>query len=552
MQPDNRWIWLEKSAIAILLVAIACESVAVIRSPFRGYDTYSHIFWIAEWHRMWSAGIFYPRWLPDSFAGFGAPSFYFYPPFTFFITSTLYAALPLLSAAAIGKTVGLLAFAGSGFAMWLYLRRRDPVCRKSQLFAALLYTFAPYHFFDYSVRGALPEHVALIFIPLVFWGIDLLIEERAPQDLRHGVLLLTISFALLVLCNLPCTMVTGLGAIVYVIARRTKLRKIGILAACAVSSILLTAFYLLPIAMLFSQVQFDRLWQFTSVVLSSPFIAIFSGKDLMINSYAMLSLIGACMLLAGYWVRRAEPESARNSSGAFWMLLFIVVLQFPYISQFLFNFVPPFTIIQLASRLSVLVLFIAAVSWDSEFQVRSDIPGKNTFATHAASLVVIVWSIGTVGLATLQLANIHVHQQALLPIGEAPEYAPRWSRPYYDFGVALSAPFATDSTWAVWRGKIQPSRFSKTRALYSDTIDYIATTPGSILLRRSYWPAWVAKLDGKPTPTAPDSLGRLVIAAPAGGWHRITTELTPEPSAVTGAWISVAMVVIAGILLLIL
>src|SRR5690348_8590153 len=99
----HRYSDIERIAIVSVLAAALLELVAIILFPFRGYDAYSHIYWIGEWHKLWAAGIFYPRWLPDSFAGFGAPSFYFYPPLSFFVSSTLYAVLPSLSAAAIGK-----------------------------------------------------------------------------------------------------------------------------------------------------------------------------------------------------------------------------------------------------------------------------------------------------------------------------------------------------------------------------------------------------------------------------------------------------------------
>lgn len=561
MHPDNKWVWLEKIAIAFLVVAVACDCIVIIKFPFRGYDTYSHIFWIAEWHKLWQAGIFYPRWLPGSFAGFGAPSFYFYPPLSFFLSSALYAILPMLSAEAIGKLLGILAFAGSGFSIWLYLRWRirshiGSTRSMIPVLGSLLYVCAPYHFFDYSVRGAISEHLALLFVPVFFWGFDLISERGTSHNSRKGNALVTLSLVLLILSNLPATAVAGVGALFYVLAARTlKFRLFATLVGCAIMAALLTAFYLLPIAALFSDVQFNRLWLPASVVLSSPFLAIFSGKMLTINSYSMLSLIGACILLIGSWRNNRLKTELNHYSQFYWILLVIVFLQLPYVSWFLFNFVPPFTVIQLASRLSVLVLFIAVVVWTDELSEQHKVLApRERNSIRFASLLVLVWSVGGIGLVSLQLANVHVHNDATLPLGEAPEYAPKWSRPYYDFGASLSAPFPNGYVWAVWQGNPQPThmQYPKQRAPYTDTVEYVSALPGHILFRRSYWPGWHAMLDGKPVPTASDSLGRLIVAAPAGGWHRITTSLDLEPSAKLGAWISAGAVVVAGIVWMLL
>ncbi len=525
-------------AIALLCIATLLEATAIGILPFRGYDTYSHIFWIAEWHKLWDSGIFYPRWLPGSFKGFGAPSFYFYPPLSFILTSLLYSIFPSLGPAAIGKLLGILAFVASGVTMWLYLRRRQSgKAGRSAFWASLLYMFAPYRFFDYAVRGAISEHLAFVFIPLVFWGIDLLAEQRQKQDSRYGIYLLSISLALLFLSNLPAAAVTGLGSFIYILIRTTKARAflIGRYMLSTVLAFLLTAFYLIPIVTRFRDVQFNRLWLPVSVIFSSPFLALFTGKGLLINSYAFLSVLGACVLLIGIWSARKSEENI----ALFWMLVLIVGVQLPYVSRFLFYHVPPFTIIQLSYRFSVLLLLVVALKWHREQESHvALVPNRQPIAIF----VVFFWSLGTIALAGLQLANVHVHRHDLLPLGEAPEYAPRWSRPYYDFGASLSAPFATDTTWAIWSDD-STATISDSREPYSDTVRYVAKRPGNILLRRSYWPTWHASLDGITTAISPDSLGRILIPAPAGR-HIVAATLETEPSARIGTGVSVGTVIL--------
>jgi hypothetical protein len=535
---------MERIAILSLLASAAVEIVSLIVLPVDGYDAPYHLFWIGAWHVLWQHGILYPRWLSDSFRGFGAPSFYFYPPLAFVLASALYAVLPNLNPDAIGKLFGLLIFGISGVTMFLYLRWHSgsqTKDRAAHVFGALLYVFAPYRFFDYAVRGAISEHLAFVFIPLVFWGIDMFAERPTQSGMRKGMLLLALSLTLLFLSNLPAATVTGLGALIYVLFRdrNGRMAVLGKLMFSAIAAILLAAFYLLPIVVLFKQAQLGRLWYAASVVFSSPFLAIFSGLALLINSYAFLSVIGASILLVGCW--RTRKDRAQNSSAILGMLVMIVFMQLPYISRFLFNFVPPFTIVQLSYRFSILLLFTICILWLDEMNMAHDkIAG---IFRHSVSFVIILWSLGSIGLVSLQLANIHVHVHTPLPVGEAPEYAPRWSRPYYDFGAALSAPFASDSQYVIWRGEQSEAILRDVRQPYSDSITYDSPVAGSLLLRRSYWPTWKASLDGVPTTTEPDSLGRLIIRAPQGQ-HHVVVSLATENSARIGAWISVGTVII--------
>ena len=360
----------QKFAAVALCVAIVFELTSWAVFPFNGYDSFSHIFWIGEWHRMWQAGIFYPRWLSGSFHGFGAPSFYYYPPLTFWVSSVLYLLAPNASPDAIGKYLGIIAFAFSAASMFLYLRWRSAKDSTSPgpsigiLLGAFLYTFAPYRIFNYSTRGALPEHIAMGLVPFVFWGADLIMQRRQPNDIRRGATLITCSLALLILTNLPAAAVAGIGIFLYVIFQKGQERQTGlpVLLAGAISSILLTAFYLLPVAAMFGDVQLGRLWRPVPIVQSSPFLAIFTGQALTINSYTFVMLVGAC-LLGFAWMRGRNMHQP-----LFWIVVFIIAAQLPFLTQYLYRYIPPFTIVQLASRFSILLLLVIAIVWQEELR----------------------------------------------------------------------------------------------------------------------------------------------------------------------------------------
>jgi len=545
----REWSGLQRAAVLLLLIAGSIEILAGIALPFAGYDTYNHIYWIGEWHKLWSAGIFYPRWLPDSFSGFGAPTFYFYPPLTYILSSTLYATMPGMTPESIGKILALLALAFSGLSMWLYLRWRVSEYRGPQtnvhatpVFGALLYMFAPYRFFDYSTRGALSEHVSLTFVPLLFWGIDYIIERRGSRDSSRGFMLLVGSLSLLILTNLPTAVVAILGVAIYALAQSGKARRRAMTwgAAGTISACFLCAFYLLPAYLFAGDAQVERLWTPVPMASISPLTAIFTGETITIDIYSLMMFLGAAVLLAALFRDR------KHNRGIFAMLLAVLVLQLPIISYYLFSFVPPFTVAQLPYRFSILVLVVAAVLWQHELHSKSK---------HTASILVAGWSLATIALIVVSFAKFHIHPDDRLPVGDAPEYASRWEHPptfqkhgqqaYLNFASALAAPFTNDSQ------SIQLPSGGRTslakRAAFSDTIDYTSEISGPALLRRSYWPLWRATIDGMPATTEADSLGRLTITVP-NGRHRLIVWLVPSNSAKVGAWISVGALIIVCLL----
>ncbi|HET6400553.1 MAG TPA: hypothetical protein VFH95_04060 [Candidatus Kapabacteria bacterium] len=550
---------LQRAAVFLLLLAGLVEIIAGIALPFAGYDTYNHIYWIGEWHTLWTAGIFYPRWLPDSFAGFGAPTFYFYPPFTYILSSALYAVMPGMTPESIGKILTLLALALSGLTMWLYLRWRNPEYRGSQTnvharpesqtnvratpaLGALLYMFAPYRFFDYSTRGALSEHVSLIFVPLLFLGIDHIIERRTPRNTVRGFVLLLFSIALLIITNLPTAVVAVLGIMIYALAQSGNARKQAVMwsGAGILSAGLLCAFYLLPAYLFSGDAQIGRLWTPVPMAWSSPLTAIFTGENITIDVYSLLMFLGAAILFAACFRIRTRNR------GIFAILLAVLVLQLPIVSYYLFSFVPPFTVAQLPYRFAVLVLIAAALIWQKELRNKKG---------AIVSLLVAAWSLAVVGLIAFQFAKVHIHPNDRLPIGDAPEYSTHWERPptfqkhgqqaYLDFAATLATPFANNVQSVLLPGGIQPNMAK--RENYSDTVDFTSNDSGQAILRRSYWPTWKASIDGIPTTTAPDSLGRLTVPVPKGQ-HRLIVWLETPTAAKIGMWISIGSLVVLGMI----
>ncbi|MEC3950110.1 integral membrane-like protein [Sphingobium sp. HWE2-09] len=236
-------------ACILTLFGVLLMLPALLWGPGFTHSNQYNLLWTAHFGQEMAAGHLYERWLPGSFEGLGSPTFYFYPPFAYWIGGAFHAvgfAVPT----AVNLT-GLALLVASGLAMhhWLATRGTRP------LLGAMLYMAAPYHLYDIYVRGALAEATAFVWLPLIALAID-----RLPA--RRGVVLLATAYAGLLISHLPLAMLTGLFLIAPLIGWRLWQRA-PILPSAIVSGVLafaLAAFFLIPALTLQSHVSISLLW----------------------------------------------------------------------------------------------------------------------------------------------------------------------------------------------------------------------------------------------------------------------------------------------------
>jgi hypothetical protein len=225
--------WLPYLAIAVFAFLLMLPAML---SPVKLHDS----FWI-DW--VWTdqfadqlrAGNLYPRWLPASHGGLGAPVFYYYPPLAFYPAGLL-AALGLTPYAAILATFGL-AFAGAGAAMYRWAQGRT----NHPLAGALMFMAAPYHVADVYGRGALAEACAIAFIPLLALGL-----KRVADGRGHG--LLAAAYGAIIATHLPLALLASLFLIApyALILAGGRPRALLAFAAPLALGIGLAAVYLVP------------------------------------------------------------------------------------------------------------------------------------------------------------------------------------------------------------------------------------------------------------------------------------------------------------------
>jgi len=138
----------------------------IFRSNFLSApDVAMHIFNVQQYAKEFQAGVFYPRWLGDWYGGYGAPIGVVYSPLVYFVAG-LTTSLGLSVSLSL-KLVVFISLVVSGYYLFkLSIIFYHPF---AALLAGVVYQFAPYRIFDLYGRGALPEYVAFMWLPLLLY-----------------------------------------------------------------------------------------------------------------------------------------------------------------------------------------------------------------------------------------------------------------------------------------------------------------------------------------------------------------------------------------------
>lgn len=139
------------------------------------HDGIDHVARIANFYQNLAEGNLIPRWAGNLNWGYGHPVLMFLYPLPSYLASLFH----FLGASFIDsvKLVFAVSFILSGLSMFIWIR--EFLGERGGLFASVLYLFAPYRFVDLYVRGAIGEHVAFVFPPLVLYFLLKLANSRS-------------------------------------------------------------------------------------------------------------------------------------------------------------------------------------------------------------------------------------------------------------------------------------------------------------------------------------------------------------------------------------
>ncbi|MBW0144351.1 hypothetical protein [Sphingomicrobium clamense] len=307
----------------LILVLVACAFVApLFFLPLQSQQSWwNNVNWVDQFTDQLRAGHLYPRWLPDSHGGGGAPTFYFYAPLPFYVAA-IPNALGLSNYWSVVATFGTGSVAmGSAMLLWLRGSRRP-------LLGSLLFMLLPYTVIDFYLRAAIGEFVAIVFIPLL----ALALRDRRP-------VLLAISYAGLILSHLPLALLVSIFFVApYGLMMIAKDRDRLLPTALGLAAgLLLAGIYVVPALLLQKHILVGALFtnaHFTatewliggSMVGYAPFSTII---------YAVMGFMGLSALLVARqqprWAIAAIAILALVTVGyGIWSLPLIEKVQFPW------------------------------------------------------------------------------------------------------------------------------------------------------------------------------------------------------------------------------
>lgn len=157
MKDFKRWIY-----FLIILSAVPLISLLHTGLPLT-HDGQDHVARIANFYQSLAEGNLIPRWAGDLNWGYGHPILMFLYPLPSYLAS-LFHFIGFSFVNSI-KLVFAISYLASVLAMYLFVK--DQWGKHAGFVAAVLYGFAPYRFVDLYVRGAIGEHLAFVFMPLV-------------------------------------------------------------------------------------------------------------------------------------------------------------------------------------------------------------------------------------------------------------------------------------------------------------------------------------------------------------------------------------------------
>jgi hypothetical protein len=542
----------------IFFAAIACVLLSpnLLFGVRDAHDIQYHLMLFMSYRDAFQFGAPYPRWLPDQLHGLGSPALMFYPPLAsaFFVLIDALTLHALAPERVLGAGAALLSAASAG-SFFVWARRCGEV--RVAAVAALFYATAPYHLnVDLYARGAMAEYAAFVWIPLIFLGIKITMDEGSAKG---GALLIAGTSALLLTHLLTAMLIAPLALAYSVACLRpgpqaaggSPARRFWLVALAATLGAALTALYYLPAVALLSEANAGGLYR--EVATTNIFFALRSLSD----RFKLKLLAFACLYLACFIYLLAETIASRRrrqASGHATMLSLLWIgagiLCFALMSgvfPFVFRPPSPYAQVQFGWRLLVVMEFSLASLFVGAVSAAGDEARRRRMLKVALAVLLPLLALQLTDIA----ARFHKHAMFANPMQDAAEVKWRLSPiEYFPAGTKTGQPvdvairpfehYATAATPAfvdAAKGRIVDAR----RAGARFTVRSVGSEPMPVMIQQFYFPGWKASDEsGRELAVFRTEESRLATYIAPAGDHTVTVERSPTPQEHWGNMISLA------------
>lgn len=193
-------------------------------------DLSNHFRFILPFYDAITSGNLYASWLAESNAGYGDPSFRFYPPGLYYVLALFRFATRDWYLATLLTFTTVSVAGGLGIYFW----SRAIMPASHAMWAAFIYALAPYHLNQLYQAVLLAEWAGASVLPFVFGFAERLCANRNRRDVAG----LAFCYAVLVFTHLPLAVIGSLALVVYTLIRMRPDRRIRTLLQFAGAAIL--------------------------------------------------------------------------------------------------------------------------------------------------------------------------------------------------------------------------------------------------------------------------------------------------------------------------
>ncbi|HLF82831.1 MAG TPA: 6-pyruvoyl-tetrahydropterin synthase-related protein [Blastocatellia bacterium] len=492
---------------------------------FSTHDLKEHLVVMEQFDKSLRSGVVYPRWLAEVNGEYGNAWTNFYPPVCYYLSSTIHAVVGdwIVTVAVLS----LVAMAGSGFAF--YLLSRAFYSKTASVIAATLYVLLPYHMLDLYLRGALPELLGFVFLPLlIYFAFRLGTRGRLIDYAGLGL-----TYGLYVMTHLPVAYLMSYVLVIYAVvwSVRKRSRVILLRVGCGMAlGLLVCAIYLLP-AVLEARYAYEE----TSTIFpyDSSYLPALPAHDSFGSTLNDTFMLQAIALAVAVIVIRSIPHPKCESKSGAQLRLWIVL----GVSATLMVTAPSFYVAKLIPRTDLVAFawrWLAISGMFTSVLVAAAIDGlagdavlrSRQLAYRVAIILVVclnVWfTAQRVIVATLTntsaASTSGLVEASYTPKGATlPQSLPDTPRLVIDpeGGVAEVVRWDPESREALVR----------------------VNEPSRVRLKTYNFPGWVARVDDKPSPMLRDTDGIQVVEVPAGT-HKVEASFVNTPPRTAGGILS--------------
>jgi uncharacterized membrane protein len=220
------------SFVFILGLAVLANLPILLKGIPYGPDTLAFYRICISFHQALRQGDWFPSWVATSFGGYGDLSVRFYPPLTFYAAALFHAVTGNWYTASL-LMITLFSFTG---ALGVYFWASSLIMRKWAIVSAAVFCFLPFHVTELYTAFMFPQFAAAGFLAFSLGCVERICQQRECNYLY--VAGLGAAYGLLILTNLPLTVIGSLTLALYSCLRLSRGQIISQLSALIVGAIL--------------------------------------------------------------------------------------------------------------------------------------------------------------------------------------------------------------------------------------------------------------------------------------------------------------------------